>query len=364
MQQLSSNQMDDSFSNYDYTQQNQLLPGVSRTFALTIPQLPYRLCPVITNAYLLCRIADTIEDDALLSVVEKTNFEKQFVEVVKGNLEALDFVNQLLPALSLSTPQKERELIEKIPLVIRCLESFNPNQQKSLRRCVEIMSTGMARFQRNASPLGLTDLQEVNHYCYYVAGVVGEMLTEVFCDFSPKIQKNYQQLMPLAISFGQGLQMTNVLKDLWEDRTRGICWYPRENFQKHGIDLSALETQHRLVGFETGLKELIAITLGHLENALQYVALIPYEEDGIRRFCSWAISLAVLTLKKINHNPKFESGKEVKISRRQVKAAILSTNFVSNHNFLLKCLFKTVTIGMARDYQSTTNLFTEWFTYE
>jgi farnesyl-diphosphate farnesyltransferase len=43
--------------------QDQLLPGVSRTFALTIPQLPDALRPVVTNAYLLCRTADTIEDE-------------------------------------------------------------------------------------------------------------------------------------------------------------------------------------------------------------------------------------------------------------------------------------------------------------
>jgi len=42
--------------------QDRILPHVSRTFALTIPQLPPRLRIAVTNAYLLCRIADTIED--------------------------------------------------------------------------------------------------------------------------------------------------------------------------------------------------------------------------------------------------------------------------------------------------------------
>ena len=43
--------------------QDQILPHVSRTFALTIPQLPMPLRTAVTNAYLLCRIADTIEDE-------------------------------------------------------------------------------------------------------------------------------------------------------------------------------------------------------------------------------------------------------------------------------------------------------------
>ena len=40
------------------------LQGVSRTFALTIPQLPHQLRLPVGNAYLLCRITDTIEDEA------------------------------------------------------------------------------------------------------------------------------------------------------------------------------------------------------------------------------------------------------------------------------------------------------------
>jgi len=43
--------------------QSDILERVSRTFALTIPQLPFDLSKVVANAYLLCRIADTIEDD-------------------------------------------------------------------------------------------------------------------------------------------------------------------------------------------------------------------------------------------------------------------------------------------------------------
>jgi len=44
----------------DLAYQAHILPGVSRTFALTIPVLPERLAQVMTNAYLLCRLADTI----------------------------------------------------------------------------------------------------------------------------------------------------------------------------------------------------------------------------------------------------------------------------------------------------------------
>ena len=47
----------------DAAYQDHILPHVSRTFALTIPQLPPGLRTAVTSAYLLCRIADTIEDE-------------------------------------------------------------------------------------------------------------------------------------------------------------------------------------------------------------------------------------------------------------------------------------------------------------
>ena len=68
-----------------------ILPGVSRTFALTIPVLPDRLATLVTNAYLLCRIADTIEDDAALTDRHKTQFHKRYLSVIEGREDAETF---------------------------------------------------------------------------------------------------------------------------------------------------------------------------------------------------------------------------------------------------------------------------------
>ena len=64
------------------------------------------------------------------------------------------------------------------------------------------------------------------------------MLTDLFCDYSPDIARHRPALSALAASFAQGLQMTNILKDVWEDRSRGACWLPQDVFTRHGIDLA------------------------------------------------------------------------------------------------------------------------------
>ena len=60
----------------DLRYQDDILQGVSRTFALTIPQLPESLRQVVGNAYLLCRITDTIEDDSALTFTQTNVFTK------------------------------------------------------------------------------------------------------------------------------------------------------------------------------------------------------------------------------------------------------------------------------------------------
>lgn len=323
----------------DLEYQSKLLPGVSRTFALTIPQLPTPLGTVVTNAYLLCRIADTIEDDSNLKPDQKAYFHQQFREVLTTGTGDTSFVENLLLYLSPSTPPAELKLIEQFSVVMHCFRSFTKTQQESLKRCITIMSSGMPEFQRTASLAGLQNGASMDRYCYCVAGVVGEMLTEIFCEYSPQINKNRDKLMPLAVSFGQGLQMTNILKDFWEDRERNVCWLPADVFKSVGLDLTTWEPGQKQEEFNQAYKTLVLTALKHLQNAVEYTVLIPKNETGIRRFTFWSIGLAAQTLDNIFHNPYFKSGNEVKISRNMLKAIILFSNASCHSNHLLHYFF-------------------------
>lgn len=326
-------------SQADETYQDHILQGVSRTFALTIPQLPGSLSRVVSNAYLLCRIADTIEDDKHMLFERKQEFSKRFIDIVGGNDCADSFAQSLTPELSHSASNDERDLIKHTPAVIRITHSFNTRQRAALERCIRIMADGMTRYQETDIKHGLKDQADMDNYCYFVAGVVGELLTELFCDYSEAIDQHHEQLMQLSVSFGQGLQMTNILKDIWDDQSRNMCWLPQDIFQQYGADLGSLSPDDNGKEFQLALGHLIGIARAHLANALCYTLLIPRDEQGIRRFCLWALGMAILTLRKINKHRTFRSGQEVKISRRSVKATIFSTNLLTRHDNLLKLLF-------------------------
>jgi phytoene/squalene synthetase len=67
------------------------------------------------------------------------------------------------------------------------------------------MCHGMHKFQFTASLRGLPRSTDLDDYCYYVAGVVGEMLTELFCSYSRK-------------SANTALSCTT-----WRSRSRRVC---------------------------------------------------------------------------------------------------------------------------------------------
>jgi len=323
-----------------------ILEKVSRSFALTIPQLPSRLSRPVANAYLLCRIVDTIEDEAGLSIDQKDRFLHEFVNVVKGASPPKKFADGLAPLLTDRTLPAEKELIENTPTVMHTFMGLNDRQQSEIRQCVETMAMGMLDFQRIQNPLGLETMDQMDRYCYYVAGVVGDMLTGLFCDYSEDIARNRAELQSRAASFGQGLQMTNIIKDLWEDKARGACWFPKDVFREAGFDLETLSAGDYHQSFGEGLAKLIGVAHWHLNNAVDYTLLIPKEETGIRKFCMWAIGMAVFTLQNINKTRDYTCGQDIKISRKRTRNIIMVSNAAIKSDNLIRLLFKFAGRGL------------------
>ncbi|MBS1270085.1 MAG: All-trans-phytoene synthase [Gammaproteobacteria bacterium] len=319
--------------------QDAILVGVSRTFALTIPQLPVPLRRTVTNAYLLCRIADTIEDDPGVKPGEKEKFHNRFIDILNGREDVRVFTRDLEQNLSMKTSPQERELVRNTERVIQVTRGLDAATQAILSHRIVVMCRGMPAFQRCPRREGLRNLGAMDQYCYYVAGVVGQMLTELFCDYSKNIARFQDPLFDLSASFGQGLQMTNILKDIWEDCERGACWLPRDVFAAHGYNLSELHPYFNREAFAIGLRDLVGVAHGHLRNALAYTVLIPAWESGIRRFCLWSLFLAVMTLQKISENPYFDASSQVKVSRRTVRHAGGITSAVCRSNVLVRALF-------------------------
>ena len=345
--------------------QDAILPQVSRTFALTIPALPPMLRRAVANAYLLCRIADTIEDDPALSAESKRYYENAFIDAVAGRIDPQRFAAELAPLLSTETLAAERDLVHRLPLVLQVTNALKPVQRTAIVNCLNVMSHGMYEFQRRASLRGLDTLRDLDRYCYCVAGVVGEMLTELFIDFEPALAEHRSTMMLLAVQFGQGLQMTNILKDQWEDRNHGVCWLPQDVFARHGVRLIELQPGQQNEHYGEALNELIGVAHAHVRHALEYTLLIPARHPGIRRFCMLSIGLAVLTLRNLHENPGFSSGAQVKVSHTAVALTVMLTKLASKSNVGLRRMFtmaahKLPFTPLGKDWSEPQNLRPAW----
>ena len=328
--------------------QEHVLQGVSRTFALTIPQLPPALRDAVGNTYLLCRIADTIEDDPELEVTEKSRFARSLLAVVAGTAETGPWARELAGALSSRTPAAERDLIVNLPRVVRQAHALNHGARRTVLRCLETMTEGMSAFQARKSATGLPGIADVDRYCYHVAGVVGEMLTDLFAQHAPAISGRRTEMLPLAVSFGAGLQMTNILKDIWDDLERGACWLPGELFARHGVDLARLGRDPYDSRFGAALAEMIGLAHDHLRDGLRYTLMIPAGERGLRRFCLYALGMALMTLRLIHRHPDFRAGATVRISRAVVWAVVTASRAAAGHDRLLVWLFALAARGLPR----------------
>ncbi len=330
------------------------LPEVSRTFALNIPLLPTPLDLAVTVAYLLCRIADTLEDESMASAAERRPLMDEFARLCTlppdWPLAAERFALTAVAALRPAAPPAEVSLVRGTQRVLETVAELPPWVRPAIARCVSEMTSGMARVlegvERHGPGAGLKDLNETLTYCYYVAGTVGEMLTDLFAGHAPSVALRRAELEPRAAAYGRALQLTNILKDIREDHERGSCWLPQTLMVRHGLTAdNLLSHDHRAAALEL-LDELLAVAHREAETSLEYTLLLPREERGIRLFCLWPLFLALLTLRALRGNPDVFGGPPVKISRPAVKRVMVFTRALVDKDWALRMAFRRYAAGL------------------
>jgi farnesyl-diphosphate farnesyltransferase len=306
------------------------LPEVSRTFALNIPVLPEPLDLVVTVAYLLCRIADTLEDETEGPAAARRPLLVEFARLCQLPADwrpaSQVFATAAERRLRPNAPEAEVRLLRGTRLVVEALDHLDPWARPSIARCVRVMTEGMAKLMQsqegNRRVLGLADLDQTLTYCYYVAGIVGEMLTDLFSEYSPRVKSRSAELVERAPAFGRALQLTNILRDAREDLDQGRCFLPRREMAKHGLTVETLLRADRRGQAVALFDELIGVARREADVALEYTLALPPEEKGIRLFCLWPLFFAVLTLRELEGNPAVLETEPIKISRETVQRVV------------------------------------------
>ncbi|HLP43122.1 MAG TPA: squalene/phytoene synthase family protein, partial [Fibrobacteria bacterium] len=139
-----------------------MLGKVSRTFALNIRILPQRLRRQVLLAYLFCRMADTLEDDAELAPAEKVDLLQAFRRIFPpgpdwaGRIE--DFASRV-PARWRESERWDHLLVFHCRHILPQLREFPASAVAAISACVDEMGLGMIRFtERQAQSIHGTPL--------------------------------------------------------------------------------------------------------------------------------------------------------------------------------------------------------------
>ena len=214
-----------------------LLQKTSRTFALAIPLLPEPTRNQVGIAYLLFRIADTFEDAVLWTRERRLEALGRFVELLDQDPSAAE----VLARDCLREPPLEhagyRELLARMPLVLRDFGALALPARVAIRRHLIRSVDGMKQFVRRSDErnrLTLSNIEDLRDYCYSVAGIVGEMLTELYLLDRAELAAAAEELRNRAASFGEGLQLVNILKDAPARRRGGARLHSRRRRAPRG----------------------------------------------------------------------------------------------------------------------------------
>jgi len=283
----------------------ELLLHTSRTFALSIPLLPEPTRSEVTIAYLLFRIADTFEDAPGWGRAEKTAALDRFGELLAAPAAAETAAAARAWCDAVPVAQAGyRELLAEVPYVLDRFFVLAPAAVDLVRHHTRRTIAGMERYVLRAGATGdleLADLPDLRAYCYVVAGIVGELLTELFLLGRPALAAVAPALRARSAVFGEGLQLVNILKDSAADAREGRRYLPA------AVDRALV----------------MALARRDLAEAQVYVLDLQRAgaERGLVAFNALPLLLAHGTLDRVE-----AAGPGAKLSRREVFAIVKAIN--------------------------------------
>lgn len=254
-----------------------MLKLTSRTFYIPIKLLKPKLRKTVGAAYLCMRAIDEIEDHETLTKETKIHLLRKTAELLRSEngfdrdaYESLVHPYEELPEVT----HRLADWVAVCPQEItgRVLESTST------------MADGMAKWVEK--DFQVTTKEELDEYTYYVAGLVGVMLSDIW-----KWYDGTETDYDLAVGYGRGLQAVNMLRNQEEDAERGVDFLP---------DAWTRD-------------DLFDYAWGNLRKADEYMKDL--KTKNIILFCRIPLELAKKTLRAM------DAGRE-KMTRSEVEATV------------------------------------------
>ncbi|MDK7925847.1 MAG: phytoene/squalene synthase family protein [Staphylococcus simulans] len=228
--------------NDDYEYCRKIMEEYSKTFSYAFNSLPEQERKAVWAIYAVCRMIDDsideYEDPKRLDAIRE-----DLEHIYDGDSENVNFNSNA------SVMRAFRHTLKSYPVPLHAF--------KTLMDYVE-------------SDLTMTALEtdeELDAYCYGVAGTIGELLTPVLA-----YEQYYETADKVGIELGKALQITNILRDVGEDFENNRIYLSANRLKEYNVDLKAVYeegvTQNYIDLWESYAKDADAMyhnALSHLD---------------------------------------------------------------------------------------------------
>ncbi len=328
------------------SEKQQLLTGilrsVSRSFYLTLRVLPREIREPISLGYLLARAADTLADTALIEDRKRV----QLLTTLRAAVLGEGMAPNLRPFLNTggnSNLAHEYRLLQLVPKLFSMLAAQHDAERDLIKHVVTTLIDGMLHDMRrfpvsdSQHVKALKNAAELEHYCYQVAGCVGEFWTGIAIMRVPVLRTWQASYMNrLGIDFGKALQLTNILRDIPQDLRIGRCYLPLDELRSAGLtpdNLGQADTDHS-PAVDQVVRKWLARNLELYENASHYILAIPRHCVRLRLATLWPVLIGLRTLSMLARHTRDMTANhtKIKVSRRWVYFMLFSSLWVAPSN--------------------------------
>ncbi|MBE2222161.1 MAG: squalene/phytoene synthase family protein [Anaerolineae bacterium] len=261
---------------------------VSRSFTLVAPQVESPLNHYLSTSYLICRVVDNIEDCTVPYQAKKSRFSDfsyllehpENAEDILSKWERLDWDGLLRDEVKMMTTGDGLilwQIYAKIP----------PSYRASIRKWAGEMAYGMNlvtdldddSFFVTSNQIRLPKTAvDYDRYCFYVAGTVGRMITELAITYYGIDGDDAAYLLKYSEACGRALQKTNIVKDFAKDLARGDSFLPDEWLKEVNYTPFALKDVP-----QWWIKKVLLNVLMELDSSVNYVLCLPKTAVGYRK---------------------------------------------------------------------------------
>lgn len=314
-----------------------LLAAVSRSFHLTIRLLPTALREPIALGYLLARASDTIADTADASAEIRlrhlAGLERMIVSETRDELSALQ--REIHPP-----DADEQALIANLGRCLDWLADLPPGDRDEIAKLMPKIIRGqtldLQRFGAGGTGIiALKSAAELDEYTYLVAGCVGEFWTAVCAQKLPHFAAlDVASLNSIGASYGKGLQLVNILRDMPADLRSGRCYLPADELLAAGLQPTDLLTRpHDARGV---VDHWLDIAATRLDDGRRYIEALKHRRVRVGCFLPWYLGIRTIAL--MRRTPPLETSAKVKVPRSTVRRALAWALPVAFSNSALRAL--------------------------